>query len=50
MEILSRASYKYINIQRIYIVFSLLCFAKAGNYTPESSVEHPQAVEQLAQE
>ena len=34
----------------IYIVFSLLCVAKAGNYTPESSVEHPQAVEQLAQE
>ena len=27
-----------------------LCVAKAGNYTPESSVEHPQAVEQLAQE
>ena len=34
----------------IYIVFSLLFVAKAGNYTPESSVEHPQAVEQLAQE
>ena len=43
-------SYKYINSQRIYFVFSLLFVAKAGNYTPESSVEHPQAVEQLAQE
>merc|ERR1719427_648410 len=25
-------------------------YVKAGNYTPESSIEHPQAVEQLAQE
>ena len=25
-------------------------YVKAGNYTPESSVEHPAAVEQLAEE
>ena len=56
VEILSRASIVVeaaatnTEGQRIYIVFSLLCVAKAGNYTPESSVEHPQAVEQLAQE
>jgi len=25
-------------------------YVKAGNYTPESSIEHPQAVEQLARE
>ena len=35
---------------RGYILCFRYCVAKAGNYTPESSVEHPQAVEQLAQE
>ena len=26
------------------------CVVQAGHYTPESSVEHPEAVEQLAEE